>query len=288
MYERSWTQYKQTVRGTLGDGVSRMKDQTSPDQLNQEPPAEEVEALDLEDAGKTNQDDWVGRAAMMSSGREEALLGKIWQLGLDAARSLQTAKDCLTPKALKRNLRNAVQALEALLLVVRELDDDRRQNYEKMDFGAKEEACVHAWVALLDERLARSDQMIADLLLEGIELLDRFVARCRAEAAHWRGRDPRELLIRCGMRRIGPDRRSWEEDYMGLAAWLAKQTSKLRQAVSTRSNKLQGTRLAETGKARSPAPERSELKSGLDRLVAAVPGFFIAKTVKKARTETLH
>jgi len=265
-----------------------MKDQTSPDQLNREPPAEEVEVLDLEDDGKTNQDDWVGRAAIMSGGREEALLGEIWQLGQDAARSLQTAKDCQAPQALKRNLRNAVQVLEAQLLVVRELDDDRRQNYEKMGFGAKQKACVRARVAVLDERLAQSDQMIADLLLEGIELLDRFVARCRTEAARWRDKDPRELLVRCGTRRIGPDRRLWEEDYMGLAAKLAGQTSRLRQAVSKRSDKLQRARLAETRKGRSPTPERSELKSGLDRLVAAVPAFFIAKNVKKARRETLH
>jgi len=86
----------------------------------------------------------------------------------------------------------------------------------------------------LRARLAYADKILSDNLLSRIDNLDGFADRCRGEALALAATEPSELCVVRSGQRIGPDRRSWEIKFRGLASWLTRSAVRLRLDVQKR------------------------------------------------------
>jgi len=217
---------------------------------------------------------------------------------VDNAISLARAKSCIGPKNLRRNLRISVAALKAILTHIENLDRLRQPKARRISvhYGPCAPAALHTDPQ--DLRLTQSNDTIEGHFLEGVALLERFIARCRIEAEILREADPAELLPTGYSRYFGWDRRTWEEDYMSLAIFLTQQVAKLRTRLAARqksghqqivvhyTGKVPASKKTKKKTTRSPSsPTRAPQDNVLED---DPPPFLLGKHVKLAKRETLQ
>ena len=183
----------------------------------------------LLDAGKADgeilntdeplEDGWLKVAIVTGDDYERDLLDRLRPLDRDMSACLYFAKESEHPEIWRTNLRTAITALRSMLQIVAALDAHRHGRD-----GVNEKSATDA--------LAKSDALLEEFVLLCIQLLDSFVGRCRREAQIL-GDTPQQELRGVGQFR-GPDRRSWQAEFLQLAAYLSGQAAELSSAIRAR------------------------------------------------------
>ena len=266
---------------------------TKPDDLGDKtgsaPAAEPSLEIPEEKAGAplSNCEDWAGRACVAGTEEECALLQEIWKLAEQSAVCLFNARHYKAPQAVGKNISNGLSALKALFACVAELDLARRghQQVVTVQYG---DVSPGQQIITKDDPFAKSDQMIDSLILEALEILERWKVHCRVEADILHNTPPGELVRYINGRKFGTDRRMWEEEFTAIANKVSQQSSKMRLLVVKRREKGH-QRVIVNYVGAVPVKKKSLVFPPANTQDEAwVSPFAIAKIVKKAGSESCN
>ncbi len=243
------------------------------DKAAAEAPKVDVEILSLDDGPPTtDREEWIKFVSVRNDERERELIGRFYDLNRDNGISFEAANDADSPKLMATNLRNVVSAMKSMLVLIRALDKHRHGCVQKITVEYADTASAPPVLTVADAELAVSDQRLDEIFLSCVENLDFFENQCRGRARIL-GRTPEHELLRMDPgRRRGPDRRSWEAKFLGLASKLAGHVVKFTEAIESRHMRgrqhILVTYVGDVplGKKRNKAPTRADKNSALSEV----------------------
>lgn len=237
-----------------------------------------IEEINLDNYAE-DENGWVNLIAVGTSERERQLIADIQRLGHDVGHRLRMAHDVDAPGAMRRQLRVAIAGQKNMLMVIRALDYHRSGANQRIVVQHGETAAPLAVECIKGPKLRESDTLLEEFFMAGVENLDVLAAYCRKRADILGGMPANELLCILEGKRIGPDRRRWEMEFMSLAAYLTGQAAKFGQAIEAR-RKGVGIQVVHTY-AKTPKSRR-ERKAKAKALSKANP-FLIGQGISKAK-----
>lgn len=200
------------------------------------------------------------------------LLERFFVSWWDAEGCLRSAYYANNPAEVSRHYRTGLRNLRAMMAAVRVLDRHRHGFVQEIvvDYGGESKEADAT--AAVDSALAHSDSLVAQLAETVLEKLDDLAVRCRRDAEDLSATPLSELRRVIDGHRIGPDRRRWEVKYRDIAAHLAAQVLKFRDALERRNKpRRQIIRVTYTGERPSKKKRaRAETNTAASPLPAEV------------------